>query len=115
LLAFPDLTGQRSHLNPPEYLTDDERTAFVEVVDACDPSHFRASDLPLVAAYAQAAVKARKLAGERNPLKGRGWIETVRLLVTLATKLRLSPQARIQPRTVGRQEPHDGPNPWGDY
>jgi hypothetical protein len=44
-------------------LTDDERRVFVELIGACNPRHFVASDLPLVIAFVQATVLSQHSAG----------------------------------------------------
>jgi len=36
----------------------------------------------------------------------------VRLQISLATKLRITPQSRYDPKTIARHQPHDGPAPW---
>jgi len=41
------------------------------------------------------------------------WEKATRMQATLATRLRLSPQARTDPKTIGRQMPQRiGPPPW---
>jgi hypothetical protein len=41
------------------------------------------------------------------------WEKAVRMQAVLATKLRLAPQARVDPKTVGRQTPQRlEPPPW---
>jgi hypothetical protein len=79
------------------------------LVGACDQAHFRSSDLPLLASYVQASVIARDAA--RDASKIMLWERAVRMQATLATRLRLSPQSRIDPKTLGRQEPQGAP-PW---
>ncbi len=97
-------------LEPPAYLNDAERTMFVELVDACDARHFVASDLPLLVSYVQATLLARSAA--RDPDRVGVWEKAVRCQATLATRLRLAPQARIDPKTVGRRQQPQGPLPW---
>jgi hypothetical protein len=80
-------------LQPPPHLNDDERSLFDELVGACDPRHFVESDLPLLASYVQATLIARDAA--RAPSKIVLWEKAVRMQATLATRLRLSPQSRI--------------------
>jgi hypothetical protein len=41
------------------------------------------------------------------------WEKATRMQATLATRLRLSPQARTDPKTIGRQMPQRiDPPPW---
>jgi hypothetical protein len=59
----------------------------------------------------QAANLARSLGGD--PDKFALWEKAVRLTAMLATKLRLSPQARVDPKTAGRMaQPSQGNEPW---
>jgi hypothetical protein len=39
---------------------------------------------------------------------------STRMTATLATRLRLSPQSRLDPKSVGRMRPYNGPRPWDD-
>jgi hypothetical protein len=66
-------------------------------------SNFRATDLPLLTSLVQATLLARE-AG-RDAAKLAEFERAARLQATLATKLRLTPQARMTPRTVGRHDP----------
>jgi hypothetical protein len=84
-------------------LSEAERTIFVDLVSATKPSHFQASDLPLLCRYVEAAALGDEAAtqlrlgavigGKPSP-----WItvqeKAVRAMVALSMRLRLSPQAR---------------------
>jgi hypothetical protein len=94
-----NVTGQPSRLTPPSYLTKPERSLFVELVSSCDPRHFIVSDLPLLTSFVQATLEARK--GPRGDIEY--WEKAVRIQAMLATRLRLAPQARTNPRTVARR------------
>jgi hypothetical protein len=49
----------------------------------------------------------------RDPAKVAVWEKAVRVQAMLATRLRLSPQARTDPKTIGRHMPQrTGPPPW---
>ena len=109
-LVAIDLTGKPSRLTPPSSLNDDEQALFSELVGACDASHFRESDLPLLISYIQATLISR--AAAHDPDRIVLWEKATRMQATLATRLRLSPQSRIDPKTIGRQQPHPGPFPW---
>jgi hypothetical protein len=113
-LAALNVTGQPPRLTPPADLNAAERKSFVELIDACSPSHFAASDLPLLTSYVQATLLARQAApgaGEDSNLMG-VWERAVKLQAILATKLRLSPQSRVEPKTLARQQPDCGRKPW---
>ena len=110
LATLPGVDGKPPRLKPPPHLNDDERSLFDELVGACDPRHFVESDLPLLASYVQATLIARDAA--HAPSKIVLWEKAVRMQATLATRLRLSPQSRIDPKTVGRRQEFQGPLPW---
>ena len=107
--------------SPPAYLSEPERELFFSIVCGCDAEHFRQTDLPLLSRYCEAAILAERAALElRNGAvvdgKPSPWIvvqeKCVRAMVSLSMRLRLSPQSRIDPKTLGRQQPHPGPRPW---
>lgn len=94
-------------------LTDDEAGLWKSVVDSHPADHFRASDLPLLAAYCQAQSQYEKatdeLSGEPLVIKvdgGRGYRNPLldvqdtaaRRMASLAGKLRLCPSSRYGPR-----------------
>jgi hypothetical protein len=103
LAAGVSFTGRPPLQTPPASLDDDERALFCELVNACAPEHFRESDLPLLVSFVQATLIARDAA--RDPDKITLWEKAVRMQSMLATRLRLSPQSRIDPKVVGRHEP----------
>src|SRR5262245_37045104 len=61
-LAVVSVNGKPPRLEPPASLPKAERIVFVGLVTACDPEHFRASDLPLLCRYAEAIVLAEHAA-----------------------------------------------------
>jgi phage terminase small subunit len=120
-LSLPRVDGQPHRLEPPASLSASERKIFVDVVASCDRRHFRPSDLPLLCRYVEAAALAEQAAQELRQgaiLDGRPspWItvqeKAVRAMVALSMRLRLSPQSRSDAKTVGRQQPRQGPAPW---
>jgi phage terminase small subunit len=108
----------------PASLSETERTVFAGVVKACDPRHFRQSDLPLLSRFCELTALADQAASELRRhgavINGRAspWIvvqeKCVRGLVALSMRLRLSPQSRIDAKTLGRQQIDTGPKPWED-
>jgi hypothetical protein len=106
-----NLTGARPRLTAPETLSDPERELFTRTVDACSPGHFRESDTPLLISYVQAAVLARSGAAG-DPDQFSRWEKATKTLAMLATRLRLSPQSRVDPKTLARQRPSQGKEPW---
>jgi len=114
-LAEINVNGDPPRLDPPRTLTDPERALFVELVQACSPKHFVPSDLPLVVSYVQATLLSRQAVTNAAtvPAMLALWEKATRMQATLATRLRLSPQARTDPKTIGRQMPQRiGPPPW---
>jgi hypothetical protein len=99
-------------LNAPNGLTLKERVVFEAITAACDPSHFRKSDVPLLVAYVQATLMSHKFG--RSVTKIREWEAATRTMISLSTKLRLSPHTRADPKTVARQSglPSDIRPPW---
>src|SRR5262245_63813506 len=62
--AVVSVNGKGPRLEPPASLSEAERRVFVNLVTACDPDHFRASDLPLLVRYTESIVLADKAALE---------------------------------------------------
>jgi hypothetical protein len=111
---LPNVNGDPPRLDPPSSLTNDERSLFVEITEASGPRHFVGSDLPLLVSYVQATLLSRQaikdVAKEAAALAL--WEKAVRVQAMLATRLRLSPQARTDPKTIGRLPQRTGPPPW---
>jgi len=102
----------RPKVNPPSTLTEPEKRLFAETLDAFP--HLDRSDSTLLASYAQATVKAMKLAKGNNI---KGWDIAVRTQLALARSLRLTHQARTAPQTLGRRmaDQPKVPAPWGRH
>jgi hypothetical protein len=109
-LAVINVDGKPPKLTPPPDLRDDERALFIELIDATDTRHFRPTDLPLLTSFIQATLLARSTA--YNPNKVATWEKAVRVQAALATRLRLSPQSRTDPKTIGRQQARPFKRPW---
>jgi hypothetical protein len=109
-LAVLSVNGKQPRLSAPPSLDDNERALFDELVAACYPSHFRESDIPLLISFVQATLIAQGTA--HDPSKAALWERAVRMQATLATRLRLAPQSRVDPKTLGRQQLPAGPRPW---
>jgi len=112
LLALP-IDASPPRLSAPKDLTKIERSLFDFIVDASPPLHFAVSDTPLLVSYVQATLMARSVA--KPPTKLAEFERVVRLQAMLATKLRLSPQTRLNPETLARAHNNFAPNavaPW---
>jgi hypothetical protein len=112
-----NFSGLPPHLTAPSGLSADERKLFNELINACDPRHFVKSDLPLLVSYIQSTLLSRRAASQmgRDPDMVTVWEKATRMQATLATRLRLAPQARTDPLTVARRHGtyHDhSPKPW---
>ena len=106
-LEVINVDGRPSRLQPPRYLNKTEKAVFTELAAT---GHFVPTDAALLASLAQATVMARKAA--RDPAKSAVWERAVKMQAMLSTKLRLTPQARIDPKTVGRQRDRFFPASW---
>jgi hypothetical protein len=108
------INGKPRRLTAPETLTDPERALFDEIVGSCSPKHFTLSDRSLLVTYVQATLIAQQASQKAatDPKELARWEKACRVQATLATRLRLSPQARSDPKSVLRQQPKDLPVPW---
>ena len=61
----------------------------------------------MLSVYAQSVAKTIRLGKEKGAVAD--WERSARVMVTLATKLRITPQASVRPETVGRQR-RDAPS-----
>ena len=111
-----NVDGSPPRLTPPSSLSDREREIFAATVAAS--GHLRASDMPLLCRYVE-IVALSDHAAERlrvDVVKGRPsqWLATqerlIKVLISLARQLRLSPLSRsdTDPKTLAR---HDGGPP----
>ena len=110
-LAINNVDGSPPRLTAPAGLNTKERVLFEQLVHTTSPSHFRASDASLLVAFVQAILLSRKLG--RDLSKVAEWEKATRTMASLATRLRLTPQSRSDPKTIARmQQPNDGVAPW---
>jgi hypothetical protein len=122
LAVFPSVDGRPSRLLPRPDAPPHIRQIFRDLVAAVPPEHFRPGDADLIEQHAQAIALARQAYGEieqHGPVvDGRAspWCTVLekahRSCVALSGRLRLSPQGRLDPKTVGRQRPEPGRRPW---
>ena len=105
--------GRPSRIDPPESLTEPERILFCELVSNCEPEHLRPADQPLLLAYIQAILVSQDAVKRvvDDPAALVIWEKSTRLLSSLAARLRLCPQSRIDGRVAGKQ-PQQFPPPW---
>ena len=103
-------TTETARLPPRSGLPPEVKLIWADLVGAMSPDHFRPSDAPLIEQYAQSIALARvayaHLNGEGPVLNGRAnpWLIVLekahRSSVALSMRLRLSPQSRLQAKTV---------------
>jgi hypothetical protein len=91
-------------LRPPAGLTKAEDAVFRQTVAACAADHFTASDAPLLVAYCQAVLLVRSTFKDIE-VQFHTWQQAARTLAMLATKLRLCPHSRSDPKTITRRSP----------
>lgn len=97
--------GPGAHrLRSPGGMDPEARAIFDEIVASCPESHFVASDRQLLACYATALAVSRRASSNlhKNPSALATWEKASRLLATLASKLRLCPSSRADPKVIGR-------------
>jgi P27 family predicted phage terminase small subunit len=114
--------GRSERIKPPTCLGADERKRFIEVVNNCPPDHFRRTDVSLLARFCEADALAEQAAehlrneGAVVDRKANPWLvvqeKSVRALTALSMRLRLSPQSRLDPKTIARQPELSGKKPW---
>jgi hypothetical protein len=101
VVAFP-IDVDNARLAPPSWLSRDEKKLFSEIVGSTRARHFTPSDEPLLCSYVQATMLVRraiKKAG-RDRAALVTWERATKIQGTLATKLRLAPQSRLDRKSV---------------
>ena len=98
-------------LKPPPSLSIAARAVFEHLVNAVDPAHFCAADMPLLETYATHAAIASE-AAERISVEGalindkpNAWLsvfeKSTKQLVALSARLRVCPQSRFDRLVAG--------------
>ncbi len=122
-VRLPNGDSHHKRLQPPSSLNAAERSVFENLIAATRPDHFIASDLPLLARYCEAIVLGDRAAVElrKNTIvngKASPWVaiqeKATKSMIMLSMRLRLSPQSRVDQKTIGRMLPHTGRRPWED-
>jgi len=117
------VTASSPRLTPPPTLTKAEKALFDELIGSSDPQHFVPSDMPLLVSFVQATLLARSLAStaakpsKPDPTVIGSWEKVTRVMAMLATRLRMTPQARNDPKTVGVRQRNAAmliKPPWAD-
>ena len=92
-------------LRAPADLSEGEAALFRQVVAQCSADQFTASDTPLLVAYVQAVLLSQWAFKEMSEDRAtfQLWQQSARTMATLATKLRLCPHSRTDPKTITRR------------
>ena len=98
-LAITPAPTWSARLRPPATLSPPASAEFVRIVAAEDAHHFKASDLPLLIQYCEAAALAERAVRElqRDDAEAHWltrWDKATRVMAGLSMRLRISPQAR---------------------
>lgn len=113
-------------LIPSDKAAPEIRQIFAQIVTSAPTDHFKRIDCHLIEAYAQAIWTSQKAFAEMQrhglcPVSVKGACDAVKVhdtaikqMMSLATKLRLTPQATTEPKTAGRnrRDKSDQPHPW---
>jgi hypothetical protein len=98
------VNGDPPRLTPPPNLTTAQRRMFIDLVARCPAKQFAPGDVELLALYVCACVLAqsavRKAGKDLRALTV--WEKSTRAAAMLATRLRLSPQSRTDPKVITR-------------
>lgn len=104
-------------LSPPGHLSQVEAETFHEIAASVPPNHFSHADSFLLASFAQLTVLIRSLASdvakatkETKAGKVKLFLEACKAQSLVATKLRITVQSRITPRTAGRAHEANTPS-----
>ena len=112
IVALSAATDMPPRRTAPSFLSNAERSLFTEIIEGTDPRHFVAGDLPLLTSYVKVSLLVRDAPSDLSDAEAlTAWQRAVRLQTLLATKLRLTPQTRSDPKTVAREQ-RQGPQPW---
>jgi hypothetical protein len=100
------LEGGRRRLEPPNDLAPNEAALFREIVATCSPDHFVESDRYLLVSFVQSTLLSRKAAKvlHTDASALQVWDRATKMQATLATRLRLAPQARTDPKSIARKQ-----------
>jgi hypothetical protein len=99
-------TGSRPLPATPSELNATDRVLFKQIIGSLDARAISNADMPLFVSYVQVIGLVRKLAAKVAKKPETGTVNAldkmVRAQASLATRLRLSPQSRLDPKQAGR-------------
>lgn len=88
-----------ARVRAPAWMTDAAASEFRDIVSTLSADHFRPSDVPLLARYAELCAMARA-----EDISLDDHLKISRTMALLATRLRLAPSTRGHARTTARQK-----------
>lgn len=98
----PNVSGTPTRISAPASLTKEEQQLFTELVSSCPPMQFVPSDAPLLVTYIQCTIAVRRAAKDTKAFQV--FRDAAKLQTMLATRLRLTPHARVHHETLARQQ-----------
>jgi hypothetical protein len=103
---YPFATKASTRLTAPSTLTKAERDLFNSIVATCHPQHFVECDRELLVSYIELVVRLRS---SKKPVEEKS--ELLRLQISFATRLRLTPQSRMDKHGFARMATNYEPSP----
>ena len=100
-LSVIQLHPSLDRVETPSDLSREEQALFRQIVVNCARDHFLPHDVPLLVRYVEASVKARRLS--KDPSDQKAWEQAAKIQTTLATRLRITPHSRTDPKVVARK------------
>jgi hypothetical protein len=100
-LSVIPIAPARERVRSPSNLSAKERQLFDKLLETC--GHFQPSDFPLLISFVQASLLAQQHRNPKSADEARIWHTAIKAQGTLATKLRLCPNTRIDRKTATRK------------
>lgn len=125
-LGVVAINSKQRRLKPPDDMAAPVKQIWAGIVDSLPGDRFHRSDVPLLTLYCRALYQASQAFDSLEKHKATNgddlnpWLRVgdiaVKQAATLATKLRLCPQARLDRKTAGpmARTDHGGPTPWDE-
>jgi hypothetical protein len=120
-LSVTPFTPDAVRVRPPQHLRATEAKLFREVVSHCPPSQFGPADQYLLSSFVRVTLiidAATKDLAKSKPKDRAACMkaldQAIKSQCLLATKLRLTPLSRVDPKKLSRQHvaQRTGPPPW---
>jgi hypothetical protein len=118
-LVHPRVDGHPTYVSPSPHLSPAHRKIFTDVVRTMPPEHFRDCDVPILMRFVEAIAMCERAGREMEVTGGpvvdgvvNTWFgvyqKSAWTVSIIATRLRMTPHARRDPKTVARS--HYKPN-----